>query len=91
MKKMTTVTRTGSRLEKLKNLALVLANNLDNPDIDEKTIPTLAKQYRETIAEIDEIKGALDQDDEVGEILRERAADGKPGAIRKSRTGIQSV
>ena len=46
----------------------------------------LAKQYRETVREIEEIEGAANSEDEICEILGERAADGKSGAVRKSRT-----
>ena len=64
----------GGRLEELKNLKLVLAAAIDGYS-DPKALPQLAKQYRETVREIEEI-----------EILGERAADGKSGAVRKSRT-----
>ena len=52
---------------------------------DPKALPPLAKQYRETIREIEEIEGANNHGDEVSDILGERAADGKPGAVRKDR------
>lgn len=75
----------GGRLEELKNLKLVLAAAIDGYS-DPKALPQLAKQYRETVREIEEIEGAANSEDEICEILGERAADGKSGAVRKSRT-----
>ena len=84
--KMTTATGTGSRLEPLENLAKVVAkqtavcaNGLGD---GAKLMPPLAKQYRETIKEIEEIRGVADDDDEIGRILSTREADGKSGAVR---------
>lgn len=45
----------------------------------------MAKQYRETIREIEEIEGVSADGDEISEILTNREADGKPGAVRKNR------
>lgn len=84
---MKSITARGTLLEKLKQLAKVLATNIDGCD-DPKNLPQLAKQYRETIREIEEIEGAADNGDEVSEILAERQSDGKPGAVRKNRTGV---
>ena len=85
-KKMTTVSETGSRLEQLKNLSKILANQIDiclaNHDDGPKLMPQLSRQYRETIREIEEIEGVDKDDDEIGEILSERKADGKPNAVR---------
>ena len=85
-KKMTTVTAKGSRLEQLKNLSKILANQIDicSADHDEgpKLMPQLSRQYRETIREIEEIEGVDKDDDEIGEILSGRKADGKPNAVR---------
>lgn len=75
----------GGRLAELKALKKVLAAAIDGCE-DPKTLPQLAKQYRETIREIEEIEGAQDDGDEISEILTERSADGKPGAVRKGRT-----
>lgn len=81
MAKLKTITKKKTRLESLKALALLLAEQLDNkPDI--KNLAPLSKQYRETIAEIDLLEGMNDTDDEIGEILSERKADGKSGSIR---------
>lgn len=85
-KKMATVTGNGNRLEQLENLAKVLAKQIDTCTADAasgaKLMPPLAKQYRETIKEIEEIRGAVDDDDEISQILSERATDGKSGAVR---------
>lgn len=81
---MKSITARGNRLEQLKQLARVLATNIDDCE-DHKNLPQLAKQYRETIREIEEIEGANNHGDEVSDILGERAADGKPGAVRKDR------
>lgn len=86
-KKMATVASQGSRLEQLENLAKVLAKQIDLCTSDEtgdgvRSIPQLSKQYRETIKEIEEIRGVDKEDDEIGEILSARKADGKPDAVR---------
>lgn len=81
---MKSITAKGTRLSQLKQLAKVLAVTIDGCE-DPKNLPQLAKQYRETIREIEEIEGANNHGDEVSDILGERAADGKPGAVRKDR------
>lgn len=45
-------------------------------------IAQLAKQYRDTVSEIEEIERENLLDDEIGDILAERAAAGKPGSVR---------
>jgi GAF domain-containing protein len=92
-KKLETATQSGSRLDQLKTLAHELAVSIDLACLTEKNIQyaaSLAKQYRETIAEIEAIEGTETTDDEISEILQERAADGKSGAVRKNRTGLQA-
>ena len=85
-KKMATVTGNGSRLEQLENLAKVLAKQIDvcanGLGDGAKLMPPLAKQYRETIKEIEEIRGVAHDDDEIGRILSTREVDGKSGAVR---------
>lgn len=49
---------------------------------DSKSYAALAKQYRETLKEIDDLERAGDSDDEISEILAERKADGKSGSVR---------
>lgn len=87
MAKMKTVTARGTRLQKLKNLAAVLAESIDECE-SLRILPQLAKQYRETIREIEEIEGTEHHGDEIGEILLQRKADGKPGAVRPDRTAL---
>ena len=82
--KMKSVTARNDRLLQLKELAKVLAGSIDTCK-DCRALPQLTKQYRETIREIEEIEGANNHGDEVSDILGERAADGKPGAVRKDR------
>ena len=77
--------KAGDRLLQLKELRDKLANAIDVCD-SMRDLAALSRQYRETIREIEEIEGAEAQDDEIGEILSERAADGKPGAVRKDRS-----
>ena len=85
-KKMATVASNGNRLEQLENLALILAKQIDlclEGDSDgARNMPQLSKQYRETIKEIEEIKGMEKDDDEIGKILSKRKVDGKPDAVR---------
>lgn len=86
--KMKSIAARGSRLEQLKNLARILAQNIDDCE-DVRALPQLAKQYRDTIREIEEIEGAGSDGDEISEILAQRQADGKPGAVRKNRAAVQ--
>ena len=69
----------GSRLDKLKALADTLAVLMDQADV--RSAASIARQYRETIREIEELEGGA-TDDEVGAILQQRDADGKAGAVR---------
>ena len=82
--KMKSVTARNDRLLQLKELAKVLAGSIDSCN-DPKALPPLAKQYRETIREIEEIEGANNHGDEVSDILGDGAADGKPEACCKDR------
>lgn len=75
------------RLEQLKELLEILAEAIDQRP-GARDLAGLSKQYRETVKEIEEIEGAGGNDDEIGEILGSRAADGKPGAVRKNRTTV---
>lgn len=68
---MTEVTKDGTRLEQLHALALVIAAEIDEGD-SSHSMAQLARQYRETIAEIAELEGDGD-DDEVAAIRRRRA------------------
>lgn len=69
-----------TRLEKLKQLEDVLTDAM--AEADPKSLASLARQYRETLKEIEEIEGADDNDDDIGQLLAQRDADGKAGAVR---------
>ena len=84
MPKMKTVTARGTRLDQLKALAKVIAEQIYACD-DVKALPQLARQSRDTIREIEEIDGGKQDGDEIGTLLAQREADGKPGAVRKNR------
>ena len=74
------------RLNKLKELEEFLKVQMH--EADSKSVAAIAKQYRETIREIEEIEGGETEDDEIGAILSDRKADGKSGAVRKSRARV---
>lgn len=75
-----------ARIDKLKELEARLYASME--EADSRALPSLAKQYRETIREIEEIEGQHDSDDEIGEILALRDAHGEPGAVRPNRTAV---
>lgn len=74
MPSMTEVTRDGTRLEQLQQLALVIAASIDMGD-ESHSMAQLARQYRETIREIAELQG-----DEQDDIVSQLIANGQPGA-----------
>ena len=63
-----------TRLKKLKGLERLLKRALN--DSNPNSMPSLAKQYRETIREIEELEGT-DEKDEISSIL---FGNGEPGA-----------
>lgn len=69
------------RVEQLKELLLVLAEQIDSKP-GARDMASLARQYRETLKEIEEIEGSEDNDDDIGQLLAKREADGKAGAVR---------
>lgn len=77
----------GSRLEQLKELLSILAETIDSKP-GARDLAQLAKQYRETLKEIEELERSTDTDDEIGDILQQRAADGEPGAVRPNRAAV---
>lgn len=79
------VNATGTRLEKLKELADIIAERIDNIKYA-KDLPPLARQYRETLAAISELEGEEHDGDDIAALLGQRAADGKSGTVRASRT-----
>ena len=77
---------TKSRLTQLETLRAIIADEIDaRPGA--RDLAGLAKQYREVLQEIDFLKGGED-DDEIDQLINERAADGKSGAVRKSSTRV---
>ena len=80
------INETENRLGKLKALAELLAEEMDKVKYS-KDLPPLAKQYRETIREIEELDGDKEED-EISDILEKRLADGKSGAVRKDKSKI---
>lgn len=78
---LTEIVDNGTRLEQLKELLRILADEIDERP-GARDLAQLSRQYRETLKEIEEIEGAQDDDDEISRILSERAAAGKPGAVR---------
>ena len=69
-----------ARIEKLRELEAKLYTTLQT--CENREIAAIARQYRETIKEIEEIEGADADQDEIEEILNKREVDGKPGAVR---------
>ena len=74
----------GTYIEKLEALAADLAMRLEGAD--DKTAAGLARQYRETICEIERMKGLEQKDDEIDELIS--SGDGLPGAVREDRSTV---
>ena len=84
-RKLASATKDGDRLEMLQMLAAMLAKRLDQ-GVDDKSLASVSKQYRDTLREIEELKGANGGgDEEIDELMQARAAKGRPGAVRKAR------
>lgn len=81
------VVNNATRLVQLKELLVILADEIDQRP-GARDLAQLSRQYRETLKEIEDIEGDIKGNDEIGELLAERAADGKPGAVRKNRAGL---
>ena len=75
-----------TRLEKLKDLEQMLYAMMQKANT--RAISSLARQYRETIREIEEIEGN-DSEDEIADILKGREANGKSRAVRPNRAKVQ--
>lgn len=73
-----------TRLEKLYGLEKELKALMDKAN--SRTFASLARQYRETIKEIEEIEGREGDNDEIAKILGE--SNGMPGAVRKNRSKV---
>ena len=83
---MVEINENGTYIEKLEALAASLAERLEGAC--DQTYASIARQYRETIQEIERVKGLEQKDDEIEELLSERQADGKPGAVRQDRSTV---
>ena len=64
------INSTDTRLNQLKDLAEILADKI-NADPGARDLAGLAKQYRETLREIEEIEGANNGENEIDSILGE--------------------
>ena len=69
-----------ARIEKLKELEAKLYVAMQTAQ--NKDLATLAKQYRDTLREIEEIEGTEDNNDDISDIISERETNGKAGAVR---------
>ena len=72
------------RVEKLRELETVLKNALDECETDK--VASIAKQYRETLREIEEIESQKGNTNEISRILQQRQSNGLPGAVRQNRS-----
>ena len=81
----TGVILTMDRLEKLRELETKLYMELQHAE--SRSVAAIARQYRETIKEIEEIEGADSGEDEIEKLLSGRA-DGMPGAVRQDRSKV---
>lgn len=78
-----------TRLDKLKELEIKLYDTLQ--ECDKKSVAAvaaLARQYRETIREIEEIEGDTNED-EIADILKDRESNGKSRTVRPNRAKVQ--
>jgi hypothetical protein len=73
-----------TRLEKLRELEVELKELMNKAN--SRSFAPLAKQYRETIKEIEEIEGSEENDDEITALLDQRGVDGKSRAVRPDRS-----
>ena len=75
------------RLTKLKILESKLFESLEDAAYNE--LPSLAKQYRDTLREIEALEGNVKEDDEISNLLNRREAVGKSKPVRKNRAKVQ--
>lgn len=69
---LTEIVNNGTRLDQLRELLEILADEIDKRP-GARDLAQLSRQYRETLKEIEEIEGAQQNDDDISEILSERA------------------
>lgn len=67
------VTESGTRLEQLRTLAMVIATSIDAGD-ETHSMAQLARQYRETIREIAELEGDEVNADPIADIIADAVA-----------------
>lgn len=80
MSGLTNIVGDGTRLEQLKELLGILAEEIDaRPGA--RDMASLARQYRETLKEIEEIEGAGTDGDEITELLAGRESARKSGSV----------
>ena len=80
MSSLTETVNNGTRLEQLKELLEILAEEIDaRPGA--RDMASLARQYRETLKEIAEIEGAETDGDEITELLSSRESARQPGSV----------
>lgn len=72
------------RIDQLKELLQTLAEAIDGKP-GARDLAGLAKQYRETLKEIEEIDGTEGEQDGIEAIIAQRETNGKTGAVRKNR------
>lgn len=77
----------GSRLDRLKELLGILADEIDQRP-GARDLAQLARQYRETLKEIEEIEGTDSPDDEISRVLAEIEVDGQPRSVRENRSDV---
>lgn len=65
------ITTSGSHLEQLKQLALMLAEQMDAKP-EPRVLAPIARQYRETINQINLIEGGDDDNDDIDAIITRR-------------------
>lgn len=75
------------RVEQLKELLEILADEIDKRP-GARDLAQLARQYRETLKEIEELEGATIHDDEIAEILSERESNGEARSVRKDMSKV---
>lgn len=70
---LSSIVENGTRLEQLKELLEILADEIDQRP-GARDLAQLIKQYRETLKEIEELEGADNDGDEVAELLSSMGA-----------------
>ena len=73
-----------TRLEKLKELEAKLYAELENAE--SRSVAAIARQYRETIKEIEEIEGGDNGEDEIAKLIGE--SNGESRAVRPNHTKV---